>query len=123
MKKLKDFKDEEALDLLAEVFEPAISIFSDTAFLSAIDSDNKLSAVRIALKDHKHAVMKILAAMDGVPVSEYHCNVFALPIRLGEVMSEIMEEPELVAFFTPQGEKKSEITSGSATESTEVLGE
>lgn len=119
MKKLSEFKDEHALDLLADVFDPVMSIFSDKNFLSAIDSDNRLSAVRIALRDHKHAVMKILAAMDGVPVSQYHCNVFTLPIRLAELISEIMEEPELMAFFSSASKKEQVTPSGSTTENTE----
>ena len=118
MKRLSDFQDEQALDLLAEVIEPAVSIMSDKNFLSALDSDNRLTAVRIALIDHKHAVMKILAAMDGVPVSEYHCNMFALPIRLAEIITEVIEEPELMAFFTSSSKKTRETTSGSATENT-----
>lgn len=119
MKKLSEFKDEQALDLLAEVFEPVVSIFADKNFLSAVDGENKLSAVRIAIRDHKHAVMKILAAMDGVPVSEYHCNVFALPIRLAEIISEVMEEPELMTFFTSSSRRAQETPSGSTTESIE----
>lgn len=120
MKRLSDFQDEQALDLLAELFDPAIEIISDDNFVNAIDSGRRAEAVKIALKEHKSDVMKVLAAMEGVPVEEYHCNVFTLPIRLGEVITEVMKVPELMAFFTPQGKKKNiETASGSATESTE----
>lgn len=119
MKKLSDFKDEQALDLLADVFEPAVKIVVDEEFIKAVDKGNRLEAVKIAIKNHKSEVMEILAAMEGVPVEEFHCNIFTLPMRLGEVIGEIMREPELMAFFTQQGEKKSKTTSGSVTESTE----
>lgn len=118
MKKLKDYKDEQALDLLAEVFEPAIAIMSDDEFLTAFDK-NRLQAVKIAIKNHKNEVMQILAAMEGVPVEEYHCSIFVLPIRLGEIIIQIMNNPDLMAFFTPQGEKKSKTSFGSATANTE----
>ena len=118
MKKLSDFSDGDALDLLAEITEPAVSIFSDPNFLSALKGDNKISAVRIAISDHKHAVMKILAAMEGVPLEQYHCNFFTLPIRLIEIINEVSEEPELLTFFVPQSEKKSSTSSGSVTANT-----
>lgn len=119
MKKLSDFKDEQALDLLADVFEPAVKIVVDEEFIKAVDKGNRLEAVKIAIKNHKSEVMEILAAMEGVPVEEFHCNIFTLPMRLGEVISDIMKEPELMAFFTQQGGKKSKTASGSVTESTE----
>ena len=118
MRKLSDYKDEQALDLLAEVFEPAVTIMSDNEFLTAFDK-NRLQAVKIAIKNHKNEVMQILAAMEGVPVEEYHCSIFVLPIRLGEIIMQIMNNPDLMAFFTQQGEKKSKTTFGSATASTE----
>lgn len=118
MKRLSEFKDEQALDLLAEVFEPAIEIMSDNDFLKALDN-NRVEAVKIAINKHKKSVMSVLAAMEGVPVEEYHCSFFTLPVRLIELISEIMKEPELMAFFIPQGKKKSETTFGSATENTE----
>ena len=119
MKSLSDFRDEQALDLLADVFEPVVKIMSDNEFLTAFDKGKRLEAVKIAIKNHKPEVMEVLAAMEGVPVSEYHCNVFTVPIRLGEVVGAIMKEPELMAFFTPQGKTKSKeytkTSSGSAT--------
>lgn len=118
MKKLSEYKDEQALDLLADVFEPAVTIMSDDEFLTAFDK-NRLQAVKIAIKNHKNEVMQILAAMEGVPFEEYHCSIFVLPIRLGEIIMQIMNNPDLMAFFTQQGEKKSKTTFGSATASTE----
>lgn len=119
MRNLKDFQDEQALDLLAEIFEPMVNIMSDNEFITAFDSGKRLEAVKIAIKKHKEDVMLILASMDGVPVEEYHCNFFTLPVRLIEVITEIMKEPELMGFFVPQSEKKSKNTSGSVTENTE----
>ena len=119
MRNLKDFQDEQALDLLAEIFEPMVNIMSDNEFLTAFDNGKRLEAVKIAIKNHKEDVMLILASMDGVPVEEYHCNFFTLPVRLIEVITEIMKEPELMGFFAPQSKKKSPNTSGSVMETTE----
>lgn len=119
MKSLRDFQDEQALDLLAEIFEPMVNIMSDNEFLTAFDKGKRLEAVKIAIKNHKEDVMLILASMDGVPVEEYHCNFFTLPVRLIEVITEIMKEPELMGFFVPQSGKKSKSASGSVTANTE----
>ena len=119
MRKLSEYKDEQALDLLADVFEPAVNILTDEDFAKAFDSGRRIDAIKIAIKNHKPEVMTVLAAMEGVPVDEFHCSIFTLPMRLGEVISEIMKNPEVMAFFTQQGKKKSETAFGSATESTE----
>ena len=119
MKKLSDYQDEQALDLLADCFEPAVNILTDEAFAKAFDGGRRIEAVKIAIKNHKPDVMAVLAAMEGVPVREFHCSVLTLPMRLGEVIGEIMNNPEVMAFFTQQGKKKSGTAFGSAMESTE----
>lgn len=114
MRNLSEYKDEEALDLLAELFEPMTSFFLDDEFVKTFDSGNRLGAVKIAIKNHKPEVMQILAAMEGVPVEEYHCNVMTLPIRLYQLIT----TPEIAGFFTSVKEKNSEKSSGSVTGNT-----
>ena len=108
MKNLSEYKDEEALDLLAELFEPMTSFFMDDEFVKTFDSGNRLGAVKIAIKNHKPEVMQILAAMEGVPVEEFHCNVMTLPIRLYQLIT----TPEIADFFTSVKKKNSEKSSG-----------
>ena len=115
MRKLSEYKDEEALDLLADILEPAIKIFADPDFARAMMADKRMTAIKVAVKSHKHEVMEILAAMDGVPVNEYHCNVLTLPMRL----LDIMNDEGLKAVFTSQVQEKKESTSsGPVTENT-----
>lgn len=117
--KLSDFKDEAALDLLAEIIDPAAEIFSDTKIANILRKNGApAEAVKIAIKNHKKSVIQIMAAMEGVPFEEYHCNVFSLPIKL----LEILNDKELVEFFTSQGQIMEEKSSGSATENTKVKG-
>ena len=115
MKKISEYKDEEALDLLAEILEPVTAIMSDKLIKQEMKSGNRAAAVAQAIKRHKSEVIAILAAMDGVPVNEYHCDVFTLPIRA----LEIMNDKGLVSFFSSQGLATSrQKSSGPVTENT-----
>ena len=117
MKQLSDFKNEEALDLLVDLIDPAADIFSDKKIVDIIRGEgSKIEAVKVAIKEHKAAVMQIMAALDGVPVEEYSCNVFTLPIKL----LEILNDKELISFFTSQVQMMEETSSGPVTESTKA---
>lgn len=112
MKNLSDYRDDDALDLLADIIEPATEIFADEEVKKAFGK-SKLAAIRIAIKRHKPELMQIMARMDGVPVEEYHCNVLTLPARLLQILS----DEELTTFFTDAVQSSgTEKHSGSAME-------
>lgn len=116
MRKLSEYRDGDALDLLADIMEPAAEIMIDDEVRKAFDEDTKLHAASVAIKLHKDAVLKILATLDGVPVEEYHCNIFTLPARV----LEILNDDELINFFTTQAQTMTSATSsGPVTETTE----
>lgn len=103
--KLSEFKDEAALELLAEIIEPASVLFSDAEVKKAIAAAYKgggspAAAVSLMLKTHQREVLAIMAALDCVPLAEYHCNVLTLPTKL----LEILNDEELMAFFVSQAE-------------------
>ena len=112
MKKLSDYRDDDALDLLADIIEPATEIFADAEVKNAF-SKSKLAAVRVAIKRHKTELMQIMARMDGVAPEDFHCNVLTLPARLLQILS----DEELTAFFTDAAQTgDTEKRSGSAME-------
>ena len=115
MKKLSEYKDEEALDLLADILSPTVEIMQDEAvqkFFNKGDENMTVAdVVTLVIKSHKKAVMQIMAALEGVPSEEYHCNIFTLPVQLMQVVN----DPDLRAFFALQGQTDSASTSGSAT--------
>ena len=84
--KLSEYQGEAALDVLADLIEPAGEIMSDKE-IGEVFKENRFKAIGLAIKNHKKAVMQILAAMDGVPVDEYKCNVFTLPVKILELFS------------------------------------
>lgn len=114
--KLSEYKDEQALDLLAELIAPASEIFADADMKKAAEKGDRAGAVSLAIKKHKKAVMAILAALDGVPVEDFHCNVLTLPLKL----IELLNDPEIMQLFTSAGQRVEPTPSGSPTESTEA---
>lgn len=96
MKKLSEYKDDEALDLLADIVEPAAAIFADKNVKEAFRSDNKFKAAKAIIKTHKKEIIEILARLNNTPVEEYHCNIFTLPA----VILQILQDQELVDFFS-----------------------
>ena len=109
--KLSEYQGEAALDILAELIEPAGEIMSDKHLGEAF-KENRFKAIGMAIKNHKKAVMQILATMDGVPVDEYKCNVFSLPVKI----LEILNDPEMIQLFQYQGQTGDANSSGSASE-------
>ena len=112
--KLSEYQGEAALDLLADLIEPAGEIMSDKE-IGEVFKENRFKAIGLAIKNHKKAVMQILATMDGVPVEEYKCNVFSLPVKI----LELLNDPEMIQLFQYQGQTGDANSSGSASENTE----
>lgn len=112
--KLSEYQGEAALDILADLIEPAGEIMSDKE-IGEVFKENRFKAIGLAIKNHKKAVMQILATMDGVPVEEYKCNVFSLPVKI----MEILNDPDIVQLFTFQGQTGDAKSSGSASENIE----
>lgn len=115
MKKLNEFRGEEALDLLADLIEPAAEIMTDKQLVALFREKNMAKAASVAIKSHKKAVLKILALLEGENPETYAPSIFALP----RMLLEILNDPELVDLFTSQGQKEAQTSSGSVTAITE----
>jgi len=117
--KLSEYKGEQALDMLADLIEPAAAIMADKEIATLVKSGApQIKIIKPAIKNHKPEVIEILAILDGEDPAEYaeKVNLFTLPFKL----LEILNDPDLMGLFTSQGQKKEETSSGSATESTEA---
>ena len=112
--KLSEYQGEAALDVLADLIEPVGEIMSDKE-IGEVFKKNRFRAIGLAIKNHKNAVMQIMATVDGVPVEEYKCNVFTLPAKI----LELLNDPDIVQLFTYQGQTGDATSSGSASENTE----
>lgn len=116
MRKLSEYKDDEAMDLLADIIDPCAEIFADKALVSAIRANKRTEAVKMAVRDHRKDVVEIMARLHGEKVEDFHYNLFTLPMMLLSVLN----DKDLLSFFSSQGEKVVETPSGSVTENTEA---
>lgn len=116
MRKLQDIKNEEALDVIAELLEPLSEIFSDPEFVKVRNDGKKtlIEKVQWAIVNHKKAIIKALAIIDGEPYETYEISALMLPIRI----LEIVNDKDLISLFTVQGQITELTSSGSAMENT-----
>ena len=115
MKKLSEFKNEDALDLLADIIDPLAKIFSDKKFEKVFKKGNKLEIAKYLLKNRQKEILIVLARLEDVPLNEYEINVFSLPIKIMEVLS----DEDLIRFFAQQGLGMDNASFGSVTETIE----
>lgn len=116
MKKISEITGEDALDLWADILEPAAAIMADEELKELWNSGKpKLFFVRHILKNHKKEASEILLRLDDTPI-----NTVNVVTRLLSLVTQLSEAPELSAFFgSPQDQTKTAPFSGSATASTE----
>lgn len=122
--KLSEFRGEQALEVLANLIDPAVEILGDKEIADAYQDRTagktrgqaQLKAVSLALKKHKPAVIEILAALECEDPNEYikKVNIVTLPKKLLEVLN----DRDLKDLFMSQGQTEGGNSSGSASEST-----
>lgn len=116
MKRLSDYKGDDAIDLWADLMEEFYEILKDEE-LSKYAKESRIKFANMILKRHKKQAANILLRIDDTPL-----NGLNILTRLVDVVTEIGESPELMTFFGAQGQKEEEESSGSATENTEEAG-
>lgn len=114
--KITELENEAALDLLADLIEPSAKIFSDPEIKKLYTNKaGYMTLIRYVLKHHQAPIVEILATLDGVPVEEYHANI---PTMIKSLL-EILNDKDLIDFFSSVAPKADQRSSGSAMESTE----
>ena len=104
-------QNEEALDLFADLMEPAAEILADPEVGGKIGTG--VAPVKIivpAIKNHKGAVIEILARLHGQEPDSYKVNVMMLPIEL----TRLLNKPEVRDFLSSLAQNADEGVSGSA---------
>lgn len=115
MKRLSDIKGEQALDVLADILEPATEFMTDNEVVGLARSGHTIKAVSKAIKNHKRAVITMLAVLDEEDPDTYEPPLLAIPIKL----LEIFNDPDIQTVFSMQGQMLDGNAFGSAMESTE----
>lgn len=112
MRKLSEIKNEEALDVLADLLNPIAELSKDDGLKKIYKNGGKLPAVQYAIKNHKKAVLEMLAILDGENPETYEVNMIQIPIKV----TELLNDEDVLGFFQSQGLIVSGASSGSVTE-------
>lgn len=116
MKKLSDYKGEDAMELWGDLIELFVPILADKEIANIVGSGQpKLMIAKAILSKHKADAEKILLRIDDTPI-----NGLNLVIRLVAIITEIGRDETVKSFFgfAEQATTEEEST-GSHTESTE----
>ena len=118
MKKLSDYKGEEAIELWGDLLEPLSIILEDNKVRKAISSGkSRLVIAKEILKSHKKEAIEILTRIDPDPVDGLN-----IVLRLIAVLADIGQSEEIKTFFGYAGQDQTEGESiGSPTENIKVV--
>lgn len=92
--RLSDFRDEKAIEVVADLLIPIGKIASNPEVLKAKDG-NVAELASAMLRNSKREVMDMLAILNDVPKAEYHCTA-------ASVMKDVLEmfgDPEFMELF------------------------
>lgn len=96
MKRLSDYKDEEALDLWLELLEPIAKITSDAEVATVFRSGKPvIEKAKTIIKAHKKEVCDVLLKIDDTPIDGLN-----IIVRLVDLLLEIENHEELKGFFS-----------------------
>ena len=97
MRKLSEIYGDEAVDVLAELLDPAFVIMSDEDFRAIFENNEPMiNVARYIVKNYRKEAMHILKVLNGE--EEYNPSVIGL---IKDVAS-LFEDEELVDFFDMQ---------------------
>ena len=111
--RLSDFKDEKAIEVVADLIDP-ISVIAQEVKKTKKDDMSVAQIVAIALKNCKKEAMQMFAVLNDIPVEEYHCT----GVTILSDMIQMFSDPQLMQLFGLQS--KIQTSSGSVSENTEV---
>ncbi len=115
MKKLSDYKGDEAIELWADMLDPLTDILADDTVQKAVrGGKSKLDIVKTILKTHKKEAVKLMLLVDPEPIDGIN-----VVIRLAELVTDIGKYPEVKSFFGYAEQEQTDGGSGgSPTETT-----
>ena len=113
--RLSDYENEEAIEVLADVIEPAAYIMADPKITELFNSGKpKLLIVKHALREHKQEVIEVIAALHRKKPEELKFTI----VSLVKDLLDLLNDPELLQVFTLQGQETDGEHSGAVMETT-----
>lgn len=95
MKKLTEYRNEEAADILADLIETVSTILTDKEIKESFQ-ENKIKAVKTALKKYGKEIIDLLAIYEGIPREEYSVS----PVQIFSKTLAIINDKEFMSAFT-----------------------
>lgn len=111
--RLSDFKDEKAVEVVADLLEPIEKIAINPKMENA-KGGSILGFARAMLKNNQRETMDMLAILSDVDPAEYHCTAATVVF---DVLN-MLNDPDLMQLFGLR--RQTPASSGSASESTEA---
>lgn len=119
MKKLSDYKGEDAIELWGDLLDPVIAIIGDKKVTDLIKNRDGHTMMQLAQKIVKWHSKEILHVFKTIDPDE-EIDGLSVIMRLTNILAEIGTNAELRSFFGFAGQEIMENEStGSATENTE----
>lgn len=115
IKKLSDYKGDEAIELWADLIDPIARIIADDEIAKVYKTQPKIVVAKEILKRHKSEATEILTRIDPAPL-----NGLNIITRIIALLVDIETADETKGFFESAGQAMTASEStGSATENTE----
>lgn len=117
MKKLSDYKEEQAIELWADILDYFVEIVGDPHIAMMLRQKKApLKTAQVILKRYPEPCSKLLLRIDPTPLDGLN-----IIVRLVSVLKEVGEDKDIQSFFPSlaDAQKKLETNSGSAMENTE----
>ena len=110
--RLSDYKNGDAIDLLADIMGPLVVITQDPVFQAKWNSGKPIFlALQYALKEHKQSVIELVAALHREDPETYEFDIASL---LADLI-ELTNDPLVQSVFPVQSQNNGQEISGSAT--------
>lgn len=112
MKRLSDYKNEEAIDLIADLLEP-IAVIINAIRTEKEGCKTKVELVSKLIKDHKNEVKSILLRID--PTELTAINIVS---RMTSFLMDMQADEDMLYFFNSAANEMENTSSGGVTETT-----
>lgn len=101
MKKLSEYKNEQAIEIMAKLISPLARVFTNAKVKAVYNAGaSKIEFIQTLLTECPHEIIETLAILEDTPVDKYEVSFVALPGKL----LEILNDEELSDFFESQGQ-------------------
>ena len=105
--KLSEIKGEKALEVIADLLDPMSEIMSDKEIADNLKNGKApIKAIKLSLKNHKKAVLDMMAIIDGEDPETYSPSLLEIPKRL----LDLLNDPEVQRLFSSQEMTSDEIS-------------